>query len=365
LKVKKDIFDMIGFALLLGLILFFILSSFTNIVPLKVVVIDNNDPNSMHPTYAQGDIFVIQKLNPSDYEIGDVVVYEHFSGGKLIIHRIVFITTVDGEYYFSIKGDNHITNSAIDSGGQYLEFIHSSQILGKTIAKASFLGHISLAMQTNTALQILVLMVAGIMTIVIIFSKEDEKEKAEEEKYWNITKLTIKNGFLDSFKFLKSPKGIVYTTLTILTVALLILQMLIPSIFYSSIVEEENYSEGIIRVDIGSKRTAASDIGSERVSIVYYQVVLDLFIPGKFNQKLEKITISVYDVENLIYFYEWTMIGHFIGRAKIGAVIVIDTNNIELVNQQFPFIIQLFVSGDFQGTDKAEGELDFDASGLL
>ncbi|KZX12537.1 signal peptidase I [Methanobrevibacter curvatus] len=70
---------------------------------------------SMEPTFYRGDIVIIEKtnflgfqeFNPEDVEVGDIVVYDASWYNKPVIHRVINKTTIEGETYFTIKGDNN------------------------------------------------------------------------------------------------------------------------------------------------------------------------------------------------------------------------------------------------------------------
>ena len=89
------------------------------------VVISNPDPNSMYPTYFQGDVFLLHKADPEDINVGDVIVYDP-GERDLIIHRVISIYKHnDGDstrYFYRVKGDNPNSNSYLD---QYILSLHT------------------------------------------------------------------------------------------------------------------------------------------------------------------------------------------------------------------------------------------------
>lgn len=71
---------------------------------------------SMEPTFARGDVVVIQKtnflgiseLNNSDLNVGDVVIYDATWFPDPVIHRIISKgIDPNGRLYYVIKGDNN------------------------------------------------------------------------------------------------------------------------------------------------------------------------------------------------------------------------------------------------------------------
>lgn len=78
---------------------------------LQAVVVDGR---SMLPTLQTGDIVFIEKVNPADIRVGDVIVYR-FTGNfygiyldnALIIHRVIYRYYHNGILCFVTKGDNN------------------------------------------------------------------------------------------------------------------------------------------------------------------------------------------------------------------------------------------------------------------
>ncbi len=65
------------------------------------------DGISMEPILNSGDIvFLLPVSSPEDIKVGDIIVYRS-AYNRLIIHRVVDIIEVSGEYYFVTKGDNN------------------------------------------------------------------------------------------------------------------------------------------------------------------------------------------------------------------------------------------------------------------
>lgn len=363
MRIKKDYLDYLGLILFLFLALFFVLSAFSNNLPLRVVVIDNRDPNSMHPSYAQGDIFVIQRLDPSDYKVGDVVVYERMDNGDLIIHRIIFVKNISGEYFFLIKGDNMATNNQPDPDGwgiQNSSFIHEDQIQGKTVVKIPFLGHLSLAMQRNQPFQLLVFVIAGALGLGILFSKEEEKP--EEEQYYNVTKTELKAQVTKVVSFFSSPKGILVGVLGGFIVVMLLLQLTVPGIFYSN---NEDLTPGVNGVVIRDQLIKDGLIvGSVNLEVLFYEVEVMVFDPGFVNQRLDRFSVVATDSSgNVVSSTHWSMIGHFVGKGVVGGSIAIDFADIAPVDQTFDVVVTAFLSNG--ESNSIETTVDYVHTGVL
>ncbi len=94
---------------------------------------------SMDPVYKVKDLILVKTVDTSTLQIGDDIVYEGREGSvadKIITHRIINITTEQGQKVYYTKGiSNELTDPAI----------HDDQILGKVVNKLcilSFCSHI-------------------------------------------------------------------------------------------------------------------------------------------------------------------------------------------------------------------------------
>ncbi len=52
-----------------------------------------------------GSIALAYKVQPSQIDVGDVIIYRVEGTGEDIIHRVVNVTVVNGAYYYTTKGD--------------------------------------------------------------------------------------------------------------------------------------------------------------------------------------------------------------------------------------------------------------------
>ncbi|OPY19593.1 MAG: Peptidase S24-like protein [Methanobacterium sp. PtaU1.Bin097] len=110
---------------------------------------------SMEPTFARGDVVVIQKanffglseLNTTNLEVGDVVIYDATWFPEPVIHRIIEKgTNPDGRLYYVIKGDN---NPGPDQAPVYPEQIQAKVISfgenpGENLFVIPYIGQITL-----------------------------------------------------------------------------------------------------------------------------------------------------------------------------------------------------------------------------
>ncbi|MFV2014730.1 MAG: hypothetical protein ACC656_04840, partial [Candidatus Heimdallarchaeota archaeon] len=84
MKVKRGYLDYLYLGFFALVVISFLTGMLVSTVGYSMVVIDNADPNSMWPTYYQGDLFVLQNSNPEDISLGDVIVYENARNDKII-----------------------------------------------------------------------------------------------------------------------------------------------------------------------------------------------------------------------------------------------------------------------------------------
>ena len=55
----------------------------------------------------KGDIIIVLGKNPSEYEVGDIIIFKTKVQTIPIIHRLVDIEQEENEFLFSTKGDNN------------------------------------------------------------------------------------------------------------------------------------------------------------------------------------------------------------------------------------------------------------------
>ena len=179
--------------LVFGIIIFFIFKMmFGGIFGISLVVIENGPcpQSSMCPTYDKGDMFLINKASPEKIQLGDVVVYESTIDGKLIIHRVINITTIETssglDYYYRVSGDNYNSNDRIDTYSGFNTTIPYEAVRGKTVMVIRKIGYLRLWMSEYPVIRnVLIILVVGVGAYLILAPEkktEEEKAKEEEEK---------------------------------------------------------------------------------------------------------------------------------------------------------------------------------------
>ncbi len=347
----------------IGILLLFVISFTTGFlgstIGYNLVVIQNSDPNSMNPTYLQGDIFVIRKVAPEKISLGDVVVYEN-SRNELIIHRVIMIQKFGDEYRYVVKGDNPVSNYNPDTDGQNQIFIPYEKILGKIEYRIPMLGHISLAMQRNPAVQLIIYFAAVIAGIAILFWPEDEKEK--EDEYVEISKAALTRWFSDFSskytswiphpkRFPNEPLSKKVRFLTVITIGLLIfISTTYPGFFYSN---QKNFETGFVALSVQEETMKVNHFQLNGISksTVFYQLLVQMYDRGNFLTYIKGFDVDVYDAANkLVSHTEWNIKGRITGLFTVGGSIIIDLDTMQNINQTLIVIVTISLQQGFART---------------
>ncbi len=113
-------------------------------IPSPIAVVSGT---SMEPTLVEGDMVILYKPPPSDIKPGDVIVYLSKTG-KYIIHRVIDVEVVNGEYYYRTRGDNVLIEDYVQYDGIY--GISYKRVIGKVLSingiifKIPYIGYLSL-----------------------------------------------------------------------------------------------------------------------------------------------------------------------------------------------------------------------------
>ena len=166
---------LIFFAFFGSFIIFFILQiALDTDTPMVVVISD-----SMAPKIKKGDLLFIQGRDPEDIIEGDVIVFNaDWSGApdEPIVHRVVDIRKVGGDWEFRTKGD---ANRYKDR-----EWVDEDDVIGVVCGHIPYIGWIKIVL-TDYGLFIPVLIILAvplILSIIWDLIKEEEEEKEKIEK---------------------------------------------------------------------------------------------------------------------------------------------------------------------------------------
>lgn len=104
------------------------------IFPIKPVSIATG---SMQPYINIGDVAIIQKCEPQEVKIGDIIEYSY--QGTTVVHRVIDIDKQFDSYYFTTKGDNN--------GSKDADMVTESQVIGKYMFRIRYIGYPSIMLK--------------------------------------------------------------------------------------------------------------------------------------------------------------------------------------------------------------------------
>ena len=87
--------------------------------------------NSMNPTYYRGDAVLIEKIDASDIQVGDILVFR--KDNRIVTHRAVDVIQRDGGYYFTTRGDANADPDATE--------VSDRQVIGRVIMVGKYIGY--------------------------------------------------------------------------------------------------------------------------------------------------------------------------------------------------------------------------------
>ncbi len=107
--------------------------------------------DSMYPGIQSGDLIICHTKDAEDVEVGDVISFFDPAGNgtSVVTHRVVEITTQDGELAFRTKGDANNAEDASLVPAQSLVGVYRSRLAGA--------GNVAMFMQTTSGLIVCVI----------------------------------------------------------------------------------------------------------------------------------------------------------------------------------------------------------------
>lgn len=119
----------LGFLLLVG-VLVVAVPAISGSTPMTILT------SSMEPTYPPGTLIIVKPVPIDEIAIGDAVTYQIASGKpEVVTHRVIAISSVDGEKVFTTKGDN---NAVADP-----KPVLPVQIRGTVWYAVPYIGHVN------------------------------------------------------------------------------------------------------------------------------------------------------------------------------------------------------------------------------
>lgn len=107
---------------------------------------------SMKPTFNEGDLIVIKKVDPSTLKVGDVITFKTLidNAPALNTHRIVEITEQNGIRNYATKGDNNAVKDQV--------WIADGAIQGKYVCKLPLLGRLMTVLSSSTGFLLIIVL---------------------------------------------------------------------------------------------------------------------------------------------------------------------------------------------------------------
>ncbi|MHA3962159.1 MAG: signal peptidase I [Candidatus Thorarchaeota archaeon SMTZ1-45] len=135
-----------------------------NPTPLVVVTSD-----SMYPNLERGHLLVLQSRAPNEIYVGDIIVYNaDWHTEAPVVHRVIQIENVDGEYRYYTQGDNN------DRQDPYYRTY--DDIVGVVVFAIPWIGNITLFLQTPGVLPVVLILLVLILIIPEVWAKRDDQD---------------------------------------------------------------------------------------------------------------------------------------------------------------------------------------------
>lgn len=334
----------------MGIVVLFTIYSFT-VGPYSLVVIVNEDLNSMYPGYFQGDIFIIKEKPASEIKIGDVIVYRNqISNAPLIIHRVIEIVelSINGEtrLFFRVKGDNPIENSVPDNtvlGGGLISY---DSIVGVVISRLPWLGEISLIRSDSTQNTAMVYISTILGFLALMFWPESKPEPVDEESDADRPSPSAEHRHSSPLKSKTSWKELITKNRKFQVVAfVLIIALLLSLLLGAWAVGFFGFTtSGELRsVEIGVQTNLKSQVETLSINRLYFQVSVSFSFSGApAKPYIEVRILSAQD--NVLHTMKWTLLRPIKGTLTTGIGISLSP---DIVGQVAKVQVLLFVNSPF------------------
>lgn len=120
------------------------------------------ESNSMVPVFYKGDILILRGVEPTNLNIGDIIVYSVEGRGTPIVHRIVKMNP-DGSY--QTKGD-------ANNGQLNFEFhVPYGSIHGKVVMIIPYLGWVKLGVTQYILPNFAIVLAAVVFTALVYYGR--------------------------------------------------------------------------------------------------------------------------------------------------------------------------------------------------
>lgn len=133
--------------------------------------------SSMSPTIHAGDVVVVNSVDPSQVEEGDVITFEPpgggFEGAEYVTHRVVDVVEKNGDPHFETKGD---ANEEVDSA-----LVPPENLVGEVWFHIPYIGRIISFAGTDTGLLAFVVIPAILLAVSEVYDLFVAAKAGEDE----------------------------------------------------------------------------------------------------------------------------------------------------------------------------------------
>ena len=172
-RMTKKVFKYIILNILIVLFIINLILSFEENTHIFGIYMFNIISESMEPILEKDDLVVVQKCEPSELKIGDIITFQQ--EGRTISHRIMIITKEKGIIKFRTKGDN---NEVIDP-----DEVSEEQVYGKYLCKISKIGKAVNYLQNIRGFINIGLFAIIVFILVTLKDKQKNDRKIKRKKY--------------------------------------------------------------------------------------------------------------------------------------------------------------------------------------
>ncbi len=147
---------------------------------IQTVYVVSDNPSSMSPTINYGDVALTYRSSFSNLHVGDIVFFHDPRGNPgIIVHRIVWSGTCEGQLCYHTEGDNKVTNPTPDPWN-----LTAPYYLSQVILVVPAIGYLSPAFWGFTGLYVLlpVAFVALVLFFVAYGRKIGQAEPETKEE---------------------------------------------------------------------------------------------------------------------------------------------------------------------------------------
>lgn len=172
-KMVKKIFKYIILNILIILFIINLILSFEENTHILGIYMFNIVSESMEPTLEINDVVLVQKCQPTELKIGDIITFKQED--RIISHRILDIDKKGETIKFKTKGDN---NKIPDP-----DKVNAEQIYGKVVFKIKKVGKAISYIQNIRGFINVAILAVIIYILVSLRDKQKNTRKTKRKKY--------------------------------------------------------------------------------------------------------------------------------------------------------------------------------------